>query len=591
MAVNKVVLGDSTLIDLTSDTVTEEDVVQGKIFHKANGEQVEGTLDPNAGGGGTSKDENETVNFHDYDGTLLHSFSLEEIQAMTELPPLPTQPGLICQGWNWSLEDIKDHNRALDIGATYITDDGKTRLYISVDGLLTATLSYEQSNSEGVIIDWGDGSSTTTTSLYNYLLKHTYASAGDYVITLDPVGSCQLNLGGGAKNVIGIHNGNSPTSTTYAHANMLVKVELGRNVILGRSAFYYCESLETATIPNGITRFNGAEFMQSKRLKGLVIPNGVKSINGRTLYYCCALSFVSIPNGMKSMVSDAFGNNYALKSVTFPNSMQTVNSFADYTSLKRISLPDGITACPRLAATPISSIKLPNSLTQIDGSSFDNCKALSSIEIPEAVTSIDAYAFQNCYALWKVRVPSNVTSIGNYAFDGCKGLTSVEFPNGLITIGQYAFQYCYSLTSVKIPNTVTSIGAYAFRGCTGISSIKIPSIVTSLGKYAFNKCNTLLRVELQEGLKTIGDYAFSDCVSMTSIKIPSSVTSIGTLAFGSWYNAKYYDFTSHTSVPTLTNASTFYLGEDTEIRVPAALYDEWIAATNWSSNADYIVAV
>ena len=52
MAVNKVVLGDEVLIDLSKDTVTEEDVVRGKFFHKANGDSAEGTLDPNAGGGG-----------------------------------------------------------------------------------------------------------------------------------------------------------------------------------------------------------------------------------------------------------------------------------------------------------------------------------------------------------------------------------------------------------------------------------------------------------------------------------------------------------------------------------------------------------
>ena len=37
------------------------------------------------------------VNFYDYDGTLLHSYTAEEAQALSELPPLPTQKGLICQ--------------------------------------------------------------------------------------------------------------------------------------------------------------------------------------------------------------------------------------------------------------------------------------------------------------------------------------------------------------------------------------------------------------------------------------------------------------------------------------------------------------
>lgn len=44
MADNKVVTSNGTvLIDLSGDTATEEDVVEGKIFHKANGEQTTGT--------------------------------------------------------------------------------------------------------------------------------------------------------------------------------------------------------------------------------------------------------------------------------------------------------------------------------------------------------------------------------------------------------------------------------------------------------------------------------------------------------------------------------------------------------------------
>lgn len=51
MAVNKVVYGGNTLIDLTSDTATASDVAQGKTFHLADGTQATGTA---SGGGGSS---------------------------------------------------------------------------------------------------------------------------------------------------------------------------------------------------------------------------------------------------------------------------------------------------------------------------------------------------------------------------------------------------------------------------------------------------------------------------------------------------------------------------------------------------------
>lgn len=45
MATNKVVYGNTTLIDLTSDTATAADVVSGKSFHSADGVLRSGSLD------------------------------------------------------------------------------------------------------------------------------------------------------------------------------------------------------------------------------------------------------------------------------------------------------------------------------------------------------------------------------------------------------------------------------------------------------------------------------------------------------------------------------------------------------------------
>ena len=46
MAVNKVVVGNETKIDLSGDTVTEGDVMSGKTFHRADGGISTGTYDP-----------------------------------------------------------------------------------------------------------------------------------------------------------------------------------------------------------------------------------------------------------------------------------------------------------------------------------------------------------------------------------------------------------------------------------------------------------------------------------------------------------------------------------------------------------------
>lgn len=46
MAVNKVVLGGETLLDLTGDTVTADTLLAGQTAHNAAGEQIEGQYTP-----------------------------------------------------------------------------------------------------------------------------------------------------------------------------------------------------------------------------------------------------------------------------------------------------------------------------------------------------------------------------------------------------------------------------------------------------------------------------------------------------------------------------------------------------------------
>lgn len=78
MAINKVVYGGDTLIDLTGDTVTEADVMQGVTFHSADGVPRVGTA---SGGGGvataweliatTTGTTSKSVDISNYDELLL----------------------------------------------------------------------------------------------------------------------------------------------------------------------------------------------------------------------------------------------------------------------------------------------------------------------------------------------------------------------------------------------------------------------------------------------------------------------------------------------------------------------------------------
>jgi hypothetical protein len=246
----------------------------------------------------------------------------------------------------------------------------------------------------------------------------------------------------------------------------------------------------------------------------------------------------------------------------------------------------------RLYQTAIQKAEIGNGVTSIGNYAFSYCQSLTSVVIPNSVTSIGIYAFIYCYSLASVVIPNSVTSIGNNAFYNCYSLASAVIQDGVTSIDYNAFYNCYSLASVVIPNSVTSIGYSAFSSCYSLARVVIQDGVTSIDYSAFSDCYSLASVVIQDGVTSISNNIFKNCRSLASVVIPNSVTSIGNNAFGFCYGVRFYDFTNHTAVPTLANTNAFSsISSDCEIRVPAALYDEWIAATNWTTYASQIVAV
>ena len=93
-----------------------------------------------------------------------------------------------------------------------------------------------------------------------------------------------------------------------------------------------------------------------------------------------------------------------------------------------------------------------------------------------------------------VKIPNGVTDIGGMAFISCDSLTSITIPDSVTNIEYLAFAYCSSLASVKIPNGVTSIRDGTFRYCSSLSSITIPDSVTNIERDAFSNCTSLANI-------------------------------------------------------------------------------------------------
>jgi hypothetical protein len=193
--------------------------------------------------------------------------------------------------------------------------------------------------------------------------------------------------------------------------------------------------------------------------------------------------------------------------------------------------------------------------------------------------------------LQKVELGKNVDNVNHYAFNGCHSLASVTIPNGVKYVGQYTFAYNYRLKCVVIPKIATSINNYAFNGCKALENVVVPISCTYIGANSFYQC-IILKPVIPNGVKKIYGSVFYELLTITKLVIPNSVASIESKAFYGCSCVKIYDFTEHTSVPTLSNKDAFgSMANDCEFHVPASLYDSWVKTTNWSTYADRIVAV
>jgi hypothetical protein len=72
---------------------------------------------------------------------------------------------------------------------------------------------------------------------------------------------------------------------------------------------------------------------------------------------------------------------------------------------------------------------------------FAYCKRIQHISIPDSVTSIGVSAFNNCSGLTTVIIPKATTEIGASAFLSCPTLNNFVCKNPDVTIGNYAIGY------------------------------------------------------------------------------------------------------------------------------------------------------
>ena len=164
-------------------------------------------------------------------------------------------------------------------------------------------------------------------------------------------------------------------------------------------------------------------------------------------------------------------------------------------------------------------------------------------------------------------IPPDTKAIQRYAFYYLNNRDSssdvvcplVELPEGnKISIGQRVFQYA-RIKKIIVPSDNQSNGTYIFANNTDLEELIWKTNAYSAGMCMH--CTGLKRVIYEGNNPYFPGYSFYNCTSLEVFDL-SKCTVVPALR----------DRTDFTNVPTTC-----------EFRIPAALYDKWITATNWST--------
>lgn len=391
------------------------------------------------------------------------------------------------------------------------------------------------------------------------------------------------------------------TAQSYAEENGFSFVSLGK------------PPAETGTLENGIKwllddgvltisgegkigfPYIGSWNRYEKEIRKIIIKDGITGIKDRVFSGCSNLTEVVIPESVTDIDSYTFSGPW-LEAKRRENPLVVVNGCVIDASQCSgdVVIPDGVRDlnCAFAENKIITSVTIPDSVTEFEEYAFGGCSALRSVYLPSTFKTIGKSAFYECSSLTSIALPDSLETIGVGAFIGCESLKKLNIPKGTKNIGRRAFWNTAWLADQQtknplvivnnilvdgsnftgkdlvIPNSVREISGMAFFQNSYIETVVMPDSVRKVEYWVFLDCKELKSVKLSANLETVNHSMFEDCSNLSEIELPDGVKEIG-----------YEAFSGCTSLKTLLIPDTvetiyegaFYDCGLSEIVVPASV--------------------
>ena len=326
-------------------------------------------------------------------------------------------------------------------------------------------------------------------------------------------------------------------------------------VAIGDNAFNGNETITSVTMPDSVTYIGDMAFDSCGNLRTVKLSAGLEYLGDYAFWICESLEQIDLPSGLKSIGTRAFERNRTLTSIQIPASVTSIGegAFAGCSSLKDFRNDSGVTILQE------NGILYNENGTLLIGRTAD---MPADVVLRDGLLSIPTNFFVE-EAITSVVIPNSVTEMGFSVFQNCHQLTKVQLSEGLTTLASGMFYDCPQLAELYVPNAVTFIDPNAIPDTTLIRSSATAYARTWAQENGMKWEHDVHTVVTQPAVeatytepgKTEGSYC-SECGEVFTAQ--EDVPALG---------EEDFTFTTTATGATVTG----YKGESTEVHIPSVL--------------------
>lgn len=286
----------------------------------------------------------------------------------------------------------------------------------------------------------------------------------------------------------------------FAGCEKLKEVVIPAGITRIEDYSFYGSGIEEVTIGRSIDYIGYNAFLESDLVSVDLDFDNEANISTNIFCNCDSLESVTLHEGITKIPNFMFEGCTNLAEISIPTTVTNIGAYAfSNTGITEIEIKDGInyidtgvfSNCKKLKKASISIV--PETWSS---NVFGGCEELEEVTLNNDIKMIPYDTFYGCKKLKSINLPDNIETISSYAFSN-SGLTSIDLKN--VKKLEWGIFSDTPLKSLSVPASVTEAGTNFVENCDSLEYVVWESAIDIPRLYDSYNYNTLLFVDTQNG--------------------------------------------------------------------------------------------